>query len=70
MEYKKTPAQLFVLRAYCDCGQELRYTGMCYMSNPALYEHECPKCNIRYNFSKCFPTTEVEEIDTSKEVLD
>ena len=43
MEYKKTPAQLFVLRAYCDCGQELKYTGMCYMSNPAMYEHECPK---------------------------
>lgn len=70
MEYKKTPAQLFVLRAYCDCGQELKYTGMYYKSEPVMYEHKCPKCNIRYNFSKCFPTTEVEEIDTHKEVLD
>ena len=70
MEYKKTPAQLFVLRAYCDCGQELKYTGMCFMSNPAMYEHECPACGICYNLHRCYPTTEVEEIDTSEAVLD
>ena len=70
MEYKKTPAQLLVVRAHCDCGKELRYTGMCFMSNPAMYEHECPVCGIRYNLHRCYPTTEVEEIDTSKEVLD
>lgn len=70
MEYKKMPAQLYVVRAYCDCGKELKYTGTGFMSNPALYEHECSACGIRYILHRCYPATEVEEIDTSKEVLD
>ena len=70
MEYKKSPAQLFVVRAYCDCGTEFLRTGMALMSNPALYELDCPACGIRYNFPKSYPTTEVEEIDPTKEVLD
>lgn len=70
MEYKKLPAQLYVVRAYCDCGTELVRTGMAFMSNPAMYEHECPACGIRYNFPKNYPTTEVETFDPTKEVLD
>lgn len=70
MEYKKMPAQLYVVRAYCDCGKELKYAGIGFMSNPAMYEHECSACGIRYILHRCYPATEVEEIDTSKEVLD
>ena len=70
MNYKKLPAHMFVVRVYCDCGEELKRTGICHLTYPATYEHECPKCNILYNLPKDYPTTEIEEIDPMKEVLD
>lgn len=70
MNYQRKPARLSIIRAYCDCGEELKTTGFALLSNPPMHEHECPKCGIRYNFPSVYPKTEVEEIDTSKETLD
>ena len=70
MNYQRKPAQLSIVRVYCDCGEELKTTGYTLLSNPPMYEHECPKCGIRYNLPSAYPKTEVEEIDISKEVLD
>jgi hypothetical protein len=65
MKYKKTPARLSVVRAYCDCGEELRKTGFVFPGDPPMYEHECPSCWNRYNLPKSYPITEIETFDSS-----
>lgn len=59
MEYVRKEAKVYKIEAYCDCGEVLKYTGY-HSKSPMMFEHECPVCNIRYNFNCVYPTIEVE----------
>jgi len=34
----------FVDRLMCDCGGEMKPTGECMLSMPAIYPHRCEAC--------------------------
>lgn len=42
-------------KAYCECGEELKYKGGQKMCNPPLYIHRCEKCNKAKNLDKVYP---------------
>ena len=45
----------FYQKAYCDCGEELEFTGMTLTSNPPQYPHKCPKCKKEYKLKHVYP---------------
>lgn len=45
--YRDVPVSVVCRYVICTCGETLRPTGTVYMSNPAYYEHLCPKCDKR-----------------------
>ena len=42
-------------KAYCECGEELKYKGSQKMCNPPLYIHHCEKCGKTENLDKVYP---------------
>jgi len=49
-----------LIRKTCDCGGEMRPTGMCYTTNPPTYAHACTKCSKTAVYYRSYPSVEYE----------
>lgn len=59
---KTTEVKVYQDRLYCPaCETEMKFTGAVLLSNPAQYEHKCPKCEKRLNVSKSYPCIRYED---------
>jgi hypothetical protein len=60
VEKKMRPVEV---KAYCECGGELRPTGTSRLMSPPQYPHVCTKCTLVYAFTKIYPTIEYREAE-------
>lgn len=61
---KSKEVKVYQDKLYCPiCESEMEFTGAVLLSNPAQYEHECPKCGKRLNLSKSYPCIRYEEVE-------
>ena len=49
--------------AVCECGGEMKPTGITLMTNPCRYPHECNKCGRAETYDCKYPKIEYEEGD-------
>lgn len=53
---QKVEVKTYEVHLMCDCGGEMRHTGMVLTSNPAQYPHKCEKCGAtETRFDEIFP---------------
>lgn len=55
MKEQETPLEAFEVRAFCDCGGEMKPGREVLAMNPPLYPHTCDKCGTRENFKTHYP---------------
>ena len=60
MEIRRRPANTFIDRLYCDCGEELHSAEML-MTMPPRYVHRCKKCSFSRTESERYPCLRHEE---------
>ena len=52
----KVPVKVYEMRLFCDCGGEMRATGMSRPTDPPQYEHKCEDCHAtEYVPGKAYP---------------
>lgn len=69
MEERKTPAKVFNVTWHCDCGGEMKFSGL---KQGNMFQHVCVSCQKSVMLDKAYPmlTTEKEESSKTDKVLD
>lgn len=62
MKISRTPVTWFLERLFCDCGGEMKSTGMVLTSNPYQYPHKCSNCDFGATLHESYPRVMYEEV--------
>jgi hypothetical protein len=68
MEIRRRPANTFIDRLYCDCGEEL-YSAEMQMTHPPKYLHRCKKCSFSWADLERYPCLRHEEYGDDKHIV-
>lgn len=61
MKESKEMATMYLVRATCECGGELKSTGELLRMYPPKHPHVCLKCGKRVLLDKVYPRFERKE---------
>lgn len=59
---KETELKTFRVQMFCDCGGEMKPTGMVLCSNPPQYPHQCQLCYKRATYETTYPHLEYKAV--------
>ena len=55
MRIDREPVTWFLERMYCECGGEVKATGIVHMTYPPKYPHKCEKCDYGVSMADSYP---------------
>ena len=64
---RRVPVQTFVERLFCECGGEMKPTGLAKPCSPPLYEHRCEACSATEDAAKAYPCLGHSEVATNQD---
>jgi hypothetical protein len=62
-EFRDVEVKTFIQRAYCECGGDMVYGGICYATVEPGYPHSCKKCGKSQTLDDTFPRKVLKEIE-------
>lgn len=64
MAEKETELRTFRVKMFCDCGGEMKPTGMVLSSHPPQFPHQCSLCGMRATYDKSYPHLEYKVVES------
>jgi hypothetical protein len=59
---KETEFKTFRVQMFCDCGGEMKPTGMMLASCPPQFPHQCNLCGMRATYDTSYPHLEYKAV--------